>query len=66
MNNRPSDFKDKRVLVLGMGNSAADTSTQLISHAKDIYLSHRGGAKIVSLSPQSIVKHTLKYHSSPE
>ncbi|KAH6721062.1 flavin monooxygenase-like protein [Leptodontidium sp. MPI-SDFR-AT-0119] len=45
---RPSDFKDKRVLVLGMGNSAADTSTQLIGHAKDIYLSHRGGAKILS------------------
>ena len=45
---RPSDFKDMRVLVVGVGNSAADISTELIGHAKKIYLSHRGGAKLVS------------------
>ncbi|EKD14955.1 dimethylaniline monooxygenase 2 [Drepanopeziza brunnea f. sp. 'multigermtubi' MB_m1] len=43
----PSDFKDMDVLVLGIGNSAADTSTQLIGHAKSIYLSHRAGVKIL-------------------
>jgi dimethylaniline monooxygenase (N-oxide forming) len=37
-----------RVLVVGMGNSAADISTELIGQAKKIYLSHRGGAKLVS------------------
>ncbi|KAG4433197.1 hypothetical protein IFR05_011332 [Cadophora sp. M221] len=68
---RPPDFKYKRVLVVGMGNSAADTSTQLIGHAKEIYLSHRGGAKIlprrvdgapldlVITRHQNIVKFTL-------
>ncbi|KAK0128020.1 hypothetical protein ONS95_000009 [Cadophora gregata] len=44
---RPSDFKGKRVLVVGIGNSGCDTTTQLIGHAKDIYLSHRGGVKIL-------------------
>jgi len=55
--NRPSDFKDMRVLVVGIGNSAADTSTALIGSAKNIYLSHRGGVQIVtpsSLPIQSI------------
>ena len=47
MNNRPGDFKDLRGLVVGMGNSAADTSTELVGHAKKIYLPHRAGAKIV-------------------
>jgi dimethylaniline monooxygenase (N-oxide forming) len=37
-----------KVLVVGIGNSAADTSTQLIGQAQKIYLSHRGGAKIVT------------------
>ncbi|KAE8442765.1 hypothetical protein EG329_002853 [Mollisiaceae sp. DMI_Dod_QoI] len=44
---RPDAFKGERVLVLGIGNSAADTSTQLIGHASKIYLSHRGGVKIL-------------------
>ena len=48
MSRRPSDFKDMRVLVVGVGNSAADISTELIGNAKKIYLSHRGGAKLVS------------------
>jgi cation diffusion facilitator CzcD-associated flavoprotein CzcO len=34
--------------VVGVGNSAADISTELIGNAKKIYLSHRGGAKLVS------------------
>ncbi|KAH8667603.1 flavin monooxygenase-like protein [Tricladium varicosporioides] len=44
---RPEDFKDMRVIVLGIGNSAADTSTGLVGIAKKVYLSHRGGVKIV-------------------
>ncbi|KAF4631409.1 hypothetical protein G7Y89_g6721 [Cudoniella acicularis] len=41
----PAPFKDMRVLVVGIGNSAADTSTELIDTAKKIYLSHRGGGQ---------------------
>ncbi|KAI1933667.1 hypothetical protein LOZ58_000377 [Ophidiomyces ophidiicola] len=40
---RPTDFDGKRVLVLGFSNSAADTATTLVGHAKAIYLSHRHG-----------------------
>jgi dimethylaniline monooxygenase (N-oxide forming) len=43
----PSDFTNKRVMVVGFGNSAADTSTQLVGHASKIYLSHRHGARIL-------------------
>lgn len=50
---RPSDFKGKHVLVVGIGNSAADTSTQLIGHAEKVYLSHRSGVKIVRQPPPS-------------
>ena len=46
---RPSDFAGKRVVVLGLGNTAADTSTTLVGHASQIYLSHRRGANLVSI-----------------
>jgi hypothetical protein len=49
-----------RVLVVGIGNSAADTSTQLIGHAQKVYLSHRGGVKIVrTASPHHIFLQSL-------
>lgn len=44
---RPSDFSNKRVMVVGFGNSAADTCTQLVGHSSKIYLSHRHGAHIL-------------------
>jgi dimethylaniline monooxygenase (N-oxide forming) len=44
---RPEDFSNKRVMVVGFGNSAADTSTQLVGTASKIYLSHRHGAHIL-------------------
>lgn len=43
----PRDFTGKRVMVVGFGNSAADTSTQLVGVAGKIYLAHRHGARIV-------------------
>lgn len=46
---RPSDFKGKRAVVLGLGNNAADISTALVGHASKIYLAHRRGANLVSL-----------------
>ncbi|ROT43043.1 dimethylaniline monooxygenase [Sodiomyces alkalinus F11] len=46
----PVDFKDENVVVLGMGNSAADTASELTGHASNVYLSHRRGARIVPRS----------------
>jgi dimethylaniline monooxygenase (N-oxide forming) len=45
-----SDFKDKNVVVLGMGNTAADISVGLVNHCKRVYLSHRRGANIMCRS----------------
>ncbi|KPI37132.1 Dimethylaniline monooxygenase [N-oxide-forming] 5 [Cyphellophora attinorum] len=42
-----ADFKGKNVVVLGMGNTAADIAVALIPHAKQVYLSHRRGANIM-------------------
>jgi dimethylaniline monooxygenase (N-oxide forming) len=44
---RPQDFAGKRVIVVGFGNSAADTATSLVGHASKTYLSHRHGARIL-------------------
>ncbi|KAJ0305665.1 hypothetical protein Brms1b_010778 [Colletotrichum noveboracense] len=44
---RPEEFKGKRVLVVGFGNSGADTAVSLIGHAKKIYISHREGAYVI-------------------
>ncbi|KAL5120447.1 hypothetical protein ACEQ8H_001737 [Pleosporales sp. CAS-2024a] len=44
---RPSDFSGQRVMVVGFGNSAADTCTQLVGIASKIYLAHRHGARII-------------------
>lgn len=44
---RPADFKEKRVLVVGFGNTAADTATQLAGVAEKVYLAHRHGAHVV-------------------
>ncbi len=43
---RPENFKGK-VLVVGLGNTGADTAVALVGHANKIYLSHRHGTTIV-------------------
>ncbi|KAH7394578.1 dimethylaniline monooxygenase 2 [Pyrenochaeta sp. MPI-SDFR-AT-0127] len=47
---RPQDFEGKRVMVVGFGNSAADTATQLVGVAGKVYLAHRHGARILPRS----------------
>jgi dimethylaniline monooxygenase (N-oxide forming) len=47
---RPSDFVGKKVMVVGFGNSAADTSTQLVGVADKVYLAHRHGARVLPRS----------------
>ncbi|MCJ1289807.1 hypothetical protein MMC34_001340 [Xylographa carneopallida] len=43
---RPEDFAGQNVVVVGLGNSAADTATGLVGHAANVYLSHRRGMNI--------------------
>ncbi|MCJ1380564.1 hypothetical protein MMC17_003672 [Xylographa soralifera] len=43
---RPEAFTGQKVVVVGLGNSAADTATGLVGHASTIYLSHRRGMNI--------------------
>jgi len=40
-------YRDKRVVVLGMGNSAMDIAVELSYVAKAVYLAHRRGAYIM-------------------
>ncbi|CAO2658055.1 Nn.00g073150.m01.CDS01 [Neocucurbitaria sp. VM-36] len=44
---QPTMFEGKRVMVVGFGNSAADTATQLASIADKVYLAHRHGARVL-------------------
>jgi dimethylaniline monooxygenase (N-oxide forming) len=44
---RPRDYEDKRVMVVGFSNSAADTATQLVGVADKVYMAHRHGARVV-------------------
>lgn len=47
---RPRDYEGKRVMVVGFGNSAADTATQLVGIADKVYIAHRHGARILPRS----------------
>ncbi|KAL6247394.1 hypothetical protein RBB50_005740 [Rhinocladiella similis] len=60
---QPEPFKDKRVLVVGASNSAADTSTSLIGIASKIYFSHRRGALVMPrfLKDGTSLDHSLNY-----
>ncbi|XP_072018168.1 dimethylaniline monooxygenase [N-oxide-forming] 2-like [Amphiura filiformis] len=45
---RPIGYDDKRVLVVGIGNSACDVAVELARIAEKVYLSTRGGSWILS------------------
>ena len=45
---RPADFLGMKVLVVGLGNSAADISSELVGHADEVFVSHRHGQNVVS------------------
>ena len=59
----PQLFQDKRVLVIGASNSAADTATSLIGVARKIYLSHRHGSVVLPrfLKNGKSLDHELSY-----
>ncbi|KAI1177350.1 FAD/NAD(P)-binding domain-containing protein [Nemania sp. FL0916] len=44
----PEAFKDKRVLVVGIGNTACEVSLTLMNHASKVYQSYRRGRILVS------------------
>jgi dimethylaniline monooxygenase (N-oxide forming) len=43
----PEEFRDKRVVILGMGNSAMDLAVDASYHAKATYLAARRGAWVI-------------------
>lgn len=45
----PEPFQEKKVLVVGMGNTGPDIACDLVGHASNIHLSHRKGHAIVSI-----------------
>ncbi|XP_069825152.1 flavin-containing monooxygenase 5-like isoform X1 [Dendropsophus ebraccatus] len=44
----PSDFKDKRVVVVGIGNTGVDLAVELSAVAKQVFLSTRRGAWLLN------------------
>lgn len=61
----PSNFKGKRVMVVGVSNTAADTSTSLVNVADKVYLGHRDGAVVVPryLKSGKSLDHDLTYRT---
>ncbi|KAL0930431.1 dimethylaniline monooxygenase 2 [Colletotrichum truncatum] len=43
----PENLKDKKVVVIGVGNTACDIAVELTDYASKVYLSHRRGAKVI-------------------
>ncbi|KAF2018251.1 FAD/NAD(P)-binding domain-containing protein [Aaosphaeria arxii CBS 175.79] len=59
---RPEEFEGRKVLVVGFGNTAADTATQLVGNASKIYLSHRHGGVILPRKQNNqSIDHGLNY-----
>uniref|UniRef100_UPI00358E06BA flavin-containing monooxygenase 5-like isoform X2 n=1 Tax=Myxine glutinosa TaxID=7769 RepID=UPI00358E06BA len=44
----PWEYKDKRVLVIGIGNSGGDIAVEVSRHAAQVYLSTRRGAWVLN------------------
>ena len=57
-----ADFKDKRIVVLGIGNSAMDISVECTYVAKEVYLATRRGAHI---SPKYVWGRPLDHWTNP-
>ncbi|KEF60294.1 uncharacterized protein A1O9_05145 [Exophiala aquamarina CBS 119918] len=62
----PPSFQGKRVMVVGMSNSAADTATSLVGIAEEIFLSHRHGSVVLPryLRDGTSLDHNLSYRQS--
>ncbi|KAM0323264.1 hypothetical protein ACHAQA_008855 [Verticillium albo-atrum] len=56
---RPELFEGKRVVVVGMGNTGADTAAALCDHADKIWISHKHGALMPRVLDGAPIDHTL-------
>lgn len=56
-NSRPEDFRGKRVVLVGLGNSSGDISDSLCNVAASVSISHNRGAVIVSSTKSSPISH---------
>jgi dimethylaniline monooxygenase (N-oxide forming) len=61
----PAQYKGKNVVVLGMGNTAVDTATILVGHAKTIHLAHRNGCVLLPriLNDGTSLDHGASYRT---
>ena len=57
---KPDGYRDKRVLVIGIGNSAAEITVELARHGVDVTISIRSGANVV---PLKLFGVPIQYHS---
>ncbi|KAK9319791.1 flavin monooxygenase-like protein [Lipomyces orientalis] len=55
----PNDFAGMKVLVVGLGNSAVDTCTELVGLAEKVYVSHRNG---INIFPRHCKGKPLDFH----
>ena len=45
---RPEPFMGKRVVIVGLANTACDIAVDLCGTAKQVFCSHRTGSRVVS------------------
>ncbi|MCH7495413.1 MAG: NAD(P)/FAD-dependent oxidoreductase [Candidatus Marinimicrobia bacterium] len=57
---RPQEYKGKRVLVVGIGNSAAEITVELARNGTDVTIAVRSGANVV---PLKLFGVPIQYHS---
>ncbi|WWC60654.1 uncharacterized protein I303_103229 [Kwoniella dejecticola CBS 10117] len=43
----PEEFRDKKVLIVGMANTACDIAVDLVGIAQEVHISHRSGTRII-------------------
>lgn len=56
----PEGYKNKRVMVIGIGNSAAEIAVELANYGIDVTISIRSGANVV---PLKLFGVPIQYHS---
>ncbi|KAH8887214.1 FAD/NAD(P)-binding domain-containing protein [Thozetella sp. PMI_491] len=59
---KPEAFRGKRVLIVGLGNTGADTAAALQGFAEEVYISHKHGAFVL---PRSVNRRPLDHTLTP-
>jgi len=58
---RPDPFRDRRVLVVGCGNSGAEIASELAGHARSVTVAIRTGANVVPLTIAGVPVQYIAY-----